>query len=133
MTEVDAYIDSFADPTRSMLTDMRRTILAAVPGLEEVISYGMPAYKRGHILVYYAGCAGHIGFYPTASGIQTFRSELLPYRFSKGAVRFPLTDSLPIELITRMVQFRAKEETEKESTRAETNGPKSKRSGDRLT
>ena len=36
----------------------------------------MPAFKYHGILVYFAACKNHIGFYPTASGIANFKDEL---------------------------------------------------------
>jgi uncharacterized protein YdhG (YjbR/CyaY superfamily) len=38
---------------------------------------------------------------------------LLKYKFSKGAVQFPLDEKLPLKLITKMVKFRAKEDLAK--------------------
>jgi uncharacterized protein YdhG (YjbR/CyaY superfamily) len=55
----------------------------------------------------------HIGFYPTGSGIEAFRDELTQYEGSKGAVRFPLDEPLPLDLITRMVEFRVGQNRER--------------------
>ena len=80
--------------------------MSAAPEASEVISYGMPAYKWKGILVYFAGYQSHIGFYPTASGIEEFKSELKEFKWSKGTVQFPINQPLPLELVTRMVKFR---------------------------
>jgi uncharacterized protein YdhG (YjbR/CyaY superfamily) len=90
---------------------MRAILRDAVPDAQEVISYGMPALKWKKILVYYAGYKGHIGFYPHGSGIEAFKHAFGTYKFSKGAVQFPLHEPLPEELIRRIVAFR-KEEVE---------------------
>jgi uncharacterized protein YdhG (YjbR/CyaY superfamily) len=108
---VDAYIAGFPESTQAVLTQMREIIKSAVPEAEELISYSMPAYKLKRILVYFSGCARHVGLYPTASGISAFNKEFGPYKWSKGAVQFPLDQPLPVDLITRIVRFRAKEDS----------------------
>lgn len=106
---VEAYIASFPESTQALLQQVRSIIKKAAPEAEEVISYSMPAYKQGSILVYFAGYAQHIGFYPTASGIKAFEKEIAGYKHSKGAVQFPLDQPLPAALITKIVKFKLKE------------------------
>ena len=103
---IDEYIGSFPEAVQEKLETMRRIIAGAAPGAEEVISYRMPAFRLGEILVYFAAFTRHIGFYPTSRPIVAFRDELKPYKTSKGAVQFPLDKELPVELIQRMVRFR---------------------------
>jgi uncharacterized protein YdhG (YjbR/CyaY superfamily) len=110
---IDEYIVDFPDETRSMLEELRLSIQEAAPKAEEVISYGMPAFKQNGMLVYFAGYKKHIGFYPTASGIASFKKELIPYKSSKGAVQFPLDKPLPLGLIKKIVKFRVKENLQK--------------------
>jgi len=110
-TSVEAYIKSFPAPTRKLLETLRATIRAAAPDAEEAIAYGMPAYRQGGPLVYFAGYAGHIGFYPTGTGIAAFVDELTAFKSSKGAVQFPLDAPLPLELVRRMVQWKVAEVT----------------------
>jgi uncharacterized protein YdhG (YjbR/CyaY superfamily) len=78
-----------------------------------MISYAMPAYKLDRVLVYFAGYARHIGFYPGAGGISEFRDELSMYKCSKGAVQFPLDEPLPLKLITKIVKFRVAQDLER--------------------
>ncbi|PUZ29655.1 hypothetical protein DCC81_09505 [Chitinophaga parva] len=113
--DVDTYIASYPTATRRLLEQMRTTIRKAAPQAEEVISYGMPAYSLGTKLVYFGGHQQHIGFYPTASGIREFEQELSRYKFSKGAVQFPLDKPLPLALITRIVKMRLKKVTEQQA------------------
>jgi uncharacterized protein YdhG (YjbR/CyaY superfamily) len=103
---VDGYISSFPQEVKIMLNELRKTIRAAAPEAEEVISYNMPAYKLKGILVYFAGYKKHVGFYPTASGIANFRKEIENYKWSKGAIQFPINEKLPLSLIKRIVKFR---------------------------
>jgi uncharacterized protein YdhG (YjbR/CyaY superfamily) len=109
----DAYIASFPKETQTLLEQLRATIKKAAPEAEELISYQMPAYKYNGMLVYFAGYKNHIGFYPTASGIANFTKELSVFKSSKGAVQFPLDRPLPLQLVTKIVKFRVKENMEK--------------------
>ena len=114
----DAYIASFPEPIRCKLEEMRAIIKAAAPEATEAIGYQMPGFKMKTFLVYYAGHKGHIGFYPTGSGIEAFKDEFGPYKWSKGAVQFPLDAPLPVDLIRRIVKFRIGKDLEKHPTLA---------------
>jgi uncharacterized protein YdhG (YjbR/CyaY superfamily) len=115
--DIDAYISAFQLSTRQLLQQMRAIIKEAAPQAIEVISYGMPAFKQNNVLVYFAGYANHIGFYPTASGIINFKDEIAIYKNSKGAIQFPIDKPLPIELIKKIVKFRVKEDEQKAETK----------------
>lgn len=110
---IDQYIANFPAATQKLLLQVRETIQLAVPKAKEVISYGMPAFKQKGILVYFAGYAKHIGFYPTGSGIEAFKNEFGNYKWSKGAVQFPLDKPLPLDLITRITKFKAERDLER--------------------
>lgn len=64
---IDAYIADQPVEYRATLEKIRKTIHEAAPEAEECISYGMPAFKMGRALVYFALFSKHIGFYPTSS------------------------------------------------------------------
>jgi uncharacterized protein YdhG (YjbR/CyaY superfamily) len=112
---VDEYISTFPKDTKEMLLQIRQTVKEAAPDAEEVISYNMPAIKQHSVLVYYAGYKAHIGFYPTAMGIEAFTKELSAFKGSKGAVQFALDEPLPLKLISKIVKFRVKADKEKNS------------------
>jgi uncharacterized protein YdhG (YjbR/CyaY superfamily) len=106
---IDEYIAGCPAALQPLLQQLRQTIQAAAPDATEKISYAMPTFYLGVNLVHFALAKQHIGFYPSPSGITAFAEELTPYVWSKGAVQFPLDQPLPLDLITRMVQFRAEE------------------------
>jgi uncharacterized protein YdhG (YjbR/CyaY superfamily) len=103
---IDQYIAEFPAETQKLLQQLRTVIRETAPLAVECISYQMPAYKMKRVLVYFAAYKGHIGFYPSGSGIAAFQHEFGPYKWSKGAVQFPLGVPLPVDLITRIVQYR---------------------------
>ncbi len=45
--EVDAYLRDLEEPQRRTLEMVRRTVLEILPEAEEVISYGVPAFRVG--------------------------------------------------------------------------------------
>jgi uncharacterized protein YdhG (YjbR/CyaY superfamily) len=114
---IDEYIATFPKEVQTLLERVRTTIKVAAPGAEERISYQMPAFAQNGILVYFAVHKEHIGFYPTASGIVAFQAKLSPYTSSKGAVQFPISQPLPLELIGKIVQFRVAENLKKATTK----------------
>ena len=111
---VDQYISGFPPSTKKQLKEIRSIIREAAPEAEEIISYNMPAYKFHGVLVYFAGYKNHIGFYPTNSGITNFKDAVSKYKYSKGAVQFPIDQPIPETLVKKIVQFRTKENLEKE-------------------
>lgn len=114
---VDEYIDQFPPEVKTVLQGLRKTIKAAAPQAEEIISYAMPAYKYNGVLVYFAGYKNHIGFYGTPTGHEAFKKELSIYKSGKGSVQFPLDKPLPLKLITRIVKFRVKQNEDKIGTK----------------
>lgn len=107
---IDEYIEAFPEDLARMLESMRKTIREAAPDAVEAISYQMPTFKlNGRNLVHFAAFKNHIGFYPIPSGIEAFKTELSPYKQGKGSVRFPLEKPLPLDLVRRIVRFRAEE------------------------
>jgi uncharacterized protein YdhG (YjbR/CyaY superfamily) len=110
---VNDYIAASESHVKKHLKQIREAIRSAAPNAEEVISYQMPGYKQKGMLVFFAGYKNHIGFYPTASGIKNFENEIAKYKWSRGAVQFPLDKPLPLALIKKIVKFKLKENEEK--------------------
>ena len=110
--DIAEYIERFPKDVQRILKQIRTIIRKSAPKAEESIAYGMPAYKlNGKPLVYFAGYERHIGFYATPTGHSEFKKELSKYKQGKGSVQFPLKDPIPLDLITKIVQFRVKETT----------------------
>lgn len=115
---IDEYIAAQDDDRKAVLQQFRKIIQTAAPKAEEVISYGMPAFKQGSVLVYFAAMKEHYGFYPTSKPMEVFRDKLKTYKTSKGAIQFPLDKPLPEKLITEIVKFRLKEIAANEQLRS---------------
>ncbi len=111
--DVPTYLAELTPQTRKLAKQLRAIIRKVAPKAEELISYGMPAYKLNGPLVYFAAYAKHIGFYPMPSAIEAFKKELSGYETAKGSIRFPLDQPLPIDLIEQIVEFRVLRNLEK--------------------
>jgi uncharacterized protein YdhG (YjbR/CyaY superfamily) len=108
-SNIDDYVSSFPEETQKLLEQVRQIVRKAAPDAKETINYGIPTFTLNGNLVHFAAFKNHIGFYPTPSGIETFKKELSAYDSAKGSVKFPVNMPLPLELITRIVKFRVKE------------------------
>jgi uncharacterized protein YdhG (YjbR/CyaY superfamily) len=106
---INEYIAMFPQNVQDILKKLRRVIRQSVPGAEETISYGIPTFKLNGNLVHFAAYRNHIGFYPTSSGIEAFKKELLSYKWAKGSVQFPLDKPLPFDLVKKIVAYRVRE------------------------
>jgi uncharacterized protein YdhG (YjbR/CyaY superfamily) len=117
---VDDYIAAQPPAARAILRRVRSTLRTALPKAEEVISYQIPAYRQpGGIVIFFAGWTQHYSLYPITQPLRTtFGDELAPYAASKGTLRFPLDQPVPVTLIKRIAKFRAKEVAEQEKTKA---------------
>lgn len=104
---VDEYLVSVPEPARSTLKEIRATIRSLVPKeTEEVISYGIPAFKFKKVIIWYAAFSDHCSLFPTASVIDMFKDELASYRISKGTIHFAVNKALPSALVRKMVKVR---------------------------
>jgi uncharacterized protein YdhG (YjbR/CyaY superfamily) len=110
-TNVDEYIAAQPETSRVVLQLVRRTLRKALPGAEEVISYKIPAYRLpGGIVLYFAGWKQHYSLYPAGERmVATFKDQLASYKVSKGTIRFPLSEPVPVKLIEHIAKFRAEE------------------------
>ena len=103
---IDEYIAGFPKDIQALLEQIRTTISKAAPKAEEAIKYAIPTFVlNGKNLVHFAAFKNHIGFYPTPTGIESFKKELSKYKQGKGSVQFPLDEPMPLALITKIVKF----------------------------
>jgi len=108
---VPDYIAGFPRPVQTVLKRVRGIIRKAMPRAEEGISYQIPAYKLdGRIVLYFAGWTQHYSLYPSNPRlVAAFKEQLAGYELSKGTIRFPLSEPVPVKLIESIAKFRAKE------------------------
>ncbi|MBV8550394.1 MAG: DUF1801 domain-containing protein [Acidobacteriaceae bacterium] len=106
---VDEYIAAQPEAVRPKLERVRIAIRKAVPEALEGIGYGMPGYKlHGKPMLYFAGFKEHYSVF-AASGtfFAALEDELKGYDLRKGTIHFPLTEPVPVKLISRIARLRA--------------------------
>lgn len=113
-TTVKKYYDELPEAHYKLLSDVRKTILSVVPDAEEVISYGMPAFKKHGILVHIGAFKQHCSLFGGGKDVQqVFKEELKGYKTSAGTIQFTVEKPLPPTLIKKIVKYRLQLNKEK--------------------
>ena len=85
-------------------------IRKAAPKAEEVITYGIPAFKQNGFLLGFAASAKHCSLHPMNNHtVADFASELAGYSMSTGTVRFTPDKPLPAAVVAKIVKARIAE------------------------
>ena len=108
-TNFEEYFLLFSEEVQIKLELLRKTIHSQNSDLEEYIGYQMPAFKyKNKPLVYFAAYKNHIGFYPLPEALKEFENDFIErkYKYSKGAVQFPLKEDLPLDLVEKIINWR---------------------------
>ena len=96
---IDEYIGQQEETIRPRLRVVRKTIRAAIPDAQEKISWSMPTFWKGQNLIHFAAFKKHIGLYPGGEATEVFADRLTDFDTSKGTIRLPHDQELPLELI----------------------------------
>lgn len=109
---VDDYLAALPEDTRHCLEDLRTTLRDLLPGAEETLSYGMPAFRLGRVVAGYGAFKSHCGLYPhSGTVLSRLAGEIAAggFEHSKGAVTFRPDRPLPGALVSRIVSLRLEE------------------------
>ena len=112
---IDEYIITFPKDVQKILETVRQAIKKSAPKAQEAISYQIPTFKLNGNLVHFAAFKNHISIYPAPRSVQEFKKELSGYKGGKGTVQFPLDKPVPLTLIRRIVEYRVKVNSAKDS------------------
>jgi uncharacterized protein YdhG (YjbR/CyaY superfamily) len=105
---IDSYIATSPPKVRPILEAIRNTVRRAAPTAEERISYRMPAFFLGGIIVYFAAFKKHIGLFPPVRD-KSLKPLVARYAGPKGNLQFPLAEPIPLSLISKIVKARINE------------------------
>ncbi len=108
MARVNAIYTSAPLPQRRTMLAMRKTILEIIPDAEEVVSYGMPAFKiEGNIVAGILHAKNHVGYYPfSGSVLRLFPQDLKNFSHTKSAIHVPINKPLSKTLIKKLIRAR---------------------------
>jgi len=115
--DIDHYMSRFPPKVRAILRKVRSTIRKAAPGAEERLSYRIPAFFEGGVLVYFAAFKNHIGVFPPVRGDASLKKALAKYAGPKGNLKFPFDQPIPYSLIARLVRLRRRQNKAKVAER----------------
>jgi uncharacterized protein YdhG (YjbR/CyaY superfamily) len=109
--DVDAYLLSVAEPKRSTLETLRRTILEVIPEAEQAISYRVPAFRvGGKTVAGFAAFTNHLSYLPfSGSVLPRLADQLGDYEMTKSSLHFPVDRALPKALVSELIATRLAE------------------------
>lgn len=102
---IDEYISAQEEKDQPRLREIRAVLKNALPEAEERISWSMPTYWKGRNIIHFAAAKKHLGIYPGGEATEAFAEELSDYDISKGTIRIPYDQPLPVELIGKIAKW----------------------------
>ena len=106
--DIAAHIARFPLHAQVQLKELHVFIDSKVPDMTQKMGYGIPTFQlQGKNFIHYAGYSKHIGLYPGSKAIAHFAVEFEArgYKYSKGAVQFPIIQALPLDLILEILTY----------------------------
>ncbi len=102
---IEDYIAEQSEEVQLRLRQVYAAIKAVLPDATEKISWQMPTFWKGRNLIHFAASKHHIGLYPGGKATTVFADQLTEYPTSKGTIRFPNHQPLPLELIAEIARW----------------------------
>ena len=108
---IDAYLADAEPKSRALLQRLRKAIHAVVPGVEECISYRLPAFRfEGRVIAGFAATSRGGSYYPfSGTTLETLAGDVESYSQTKGALHFGLDKPLPTSLVRKLLRARIAE------------------------
>lgn len=114
LKNIDDYLAYQPEKLRETLENLRQIIRDTAPEAEEVISYGIPAFKYHGMLIYFAAYKKHCSLFAGNGALtEQMKEALKSYKTSKGTIQFTVEKPLPDDLVKQIVTTRMEENIEK--------------------
>lgn len=107
---VEEYLASLPVTVQEIVGNLRAVIRSAAPESKEIFRYRIPIFEHYGHLVGYAAYQDHYSLHLMSPELmRRFADELGPYSKTTATVHFTYDDSLPRDLIHRLVKARMAE------------------------
>lgn len=110
--EIDDYLHDLDEPKRATLERLRRSILRALPDVQQGLSYGVPAFRvDGKVIAGFSAAKNHLSYLPHSGTVLSSvpPADLEGLTASKGALKFAIDAPLPDELVAKLIEARLAE------------------------
>jgi len=110
--DIDQYLAALEPGRRAALQRLRTTMRKIVPGADEVISYGIPAFRLdGRIVGGFAATKNGCSYFPfSGTTLETLADDLEDYERTKSSLHFDPAKGLPAALVRKLIRKRIAEE-----------------------
>jgi uncharacterized protein YdhG (YjbR/CyaY superfamily) len=114
INSIDDYLFQLPENQQLVLEELRQVIRDTAPEAEELISYGMPAFKHNGMLVYFAAFKNHCSFFVgNGSLVKEMGDALKGYKTVPSGIHFTPENPLPADLVRDIVLKRLAQNAEK--------------------
>lgn len=111
------YLAAAPEPAATTLRALQAMLVRLLPESEQVIAYGVPAFKlttpgrlKGKTVAGFGFSKAHCSYFPMSGTVTTTLADrLADYKTSKGAIQFPVDRPLPEDLVAALVAARLAE------------------------
>lgn len=106
---IDEYLARVSPRSRALLGHLRKQIHGIVPGVEECISYRIPAFRyAGRIIGGFSATSTGCSYYPfSGTTLETLASDVEGYSRTKSSLHFD--ERLPAALVRKLLEARIAE------------------------
>ena len=110
-SDIDTYLANLDNPKRATLEQLRADIMSVLPDADEGMSYSVPAFRlQGKLVAGFSAAAKHLSYLPhSGTVLESIQDQLGGYKWSKGALKFPVDQPLPRELLEVLIAARRNE------------------------
>jgi uncharacterized protein YdhG (YjbR/CyaY superfamily) len=108
---IDEYLARQSPTNRALLEELRRTIHAVVPEVDECIRYRMPAFRlQGSIIAGFSGTRKGCSYYPfSGTTLETLAVDISGYSQTKSALHFGPDRPLRKSVVRKLLMARIAE------------------------
>jgi uncharacterized protein YdhG (YjbR/CyaY superfamily) len=113
---IDGYLAGVSQEKRAVLEAVRERIRAIIPDADEVISYGLPAFRvEGSVVIGFKANKEDYSIYPFSGGAaERFPEELKGRTVTSGSIHFVPEDPISDDLLRRVIEWRVQANRERD-------------------